>query len=403
MMIQNKARELVEEMQDGPEKDEWRASCDRLRLPYWDWAMNPLNGSPILPESLTTGSITVTFPGAGEQTIGNPLFQYAFRPLEPNIFSAPFTNWSRTVRGASSLDNTNAPSNNQLVEGNFQGGHTNTRSTLYNILSQYQTFNQFSNSGSERSQIGNLEAIHNGIHASFGNSHMWYPVVSAFDPVFFLHHANVDRITAIFQKLYPDTYVTPFAQIESTYFYNSGTVLNSNSELRPFHSNANGAFWTSESAKDITTFGYTYPELANNPSNDTLKASINALYAPASPNFAKRDDGPARTYLAVVDAPWAAMDTSYAIRLFLGQPSKPVLRWMQDKNYVGSVAILAQPGLQNKAVLTGTVSLTEKINERRKAGSLLDLVLDNVLSFLKSELVVKIEKVRPHPTRSKVK
>jgi tyrosinase len=66
-----------------------------------------------------------------------------------------------------------------------------TRSNLYSILSQYQTYNEFSNAGSEFTPIGNLESIHNSIHVIFGPGHMTYLTVSAFDPIFWLHHRFV--------------------------------------------------------------------------------------------------------------------------------------------------------------------------------------------------------------------
>ncbi|KAJ2985275.1 hypothetical protein NUW58_g5624 [Xylaria curta] len=63
-----------------------------------------------------------------------------------------------------------------------------------------------------------LEFIHNNIHAwvggidvnntedprFYGAGHMGDVPVAAFDPIFFLYHANIDRLTAIYQALYHD-------------------------------------------------------------------------------------------------------------------------------------------------------------------------------------------------------
>lgn len=38
---------------------------------------------------------------------------------------------------------------------------------------------------------------------------MGFPEVAAFDPVFWLHHANVDRLFAMWQALHLDSYIEP--------------------------------------------------------------------------------------------------------------------------------------------------------------------------------------------------
>lgn len=46
-----------------------------LRVPYWDWAVNPN-----MPESLAYQSIVINTP-TGQQTMDNPLYSYKFHPL----------------------------------------------------------------------------------------------------------------------------------------------------------------------------------------------------------------------------------------------------------------------------------------------------------------------------------
>jgi tyrosinase len=67
----------------------------------------------------------------------------------------------------------------------------NQRRTLYSILSQYQHFNTFSNDGtcSIGRVVGSLETLHNPIHVNNWPGHMSPASVSAFDPMFWLHHA----------------------------------------------------------------------------------------------------------------------------------------------------------------------------------------------------------------------
>lgn len=53
--------------------------------------------------------------------------------------------------------------------------------------------------------------------------------VAAFDPIFWLHHANVDRHLALHQALYPDTFVESCAAEFPTYTIETGTILNAES------------------------------------------------------------------------------------------------------------------------------------------------------------------------------
>ena len=67
------------------------------------------------------------------------------------------------------------------------------RATIYNLLTQVQTYAAFSNTGSNdgrTSSYNSLENLHNAIHILVGGNygHMQYISLSSFDPVFFLHH-----------------------------------------------------------------------------------------------------------------------------------------------------------------------------------------------------------------------
>ena len=48
-----------------------------------------------------------------------------------------------------------------------------------------------------------LEGYHNTVHMYVGGNTMPYPSISPHDPMFWLHHANVDRIWATWQQTYP--------------------------------------------------------------------------------------------------------------------------------------------------------------------------------------------------------
>jgi tyrosinase len=139
-----------------------------------------------------------------------------------------------------------------------------------------------------------LESIHGQIHGLVGkNGHMGVVDFAAFDPVFWLHHCNVDRLFAIWQALNPTRFVIPRVNESGTFATAAGTVENADSPLPPFWQ-APGKLWTSSGARDTRTFKYTYPELemwADKPQDvrrANLRTQINKLYGATAPVAAIR-------------------------------------------------------------------------------------------------------------------
>lgn len=104
---------------------------------------------------------------------------------------------------------------------------------------------------------------------------------SAFDPVFWLHHCNVDRLFAIWQAIYPNSWIEPEETEMETATIKSGDILTGETQLKPFHKNAAGDFWTSTTSRDVTAFGYTYPEIQGGTPASTRQA-VNTLYGSSS-------------------------------------------------------------------------------------------------------------------------
>ncbi|KAI2628592.1 common central domain of tyrosinase-domain-containing protein [Hypoxylon sp. NC1633] len=119
-----------------------------------------------------------------------------------------------------------------------------------------------------------LEYVHNNVHnvcggVSFedgGVGHMSDVPVAAFDPLFWLHHCNVDRLLSIWQALnwqaWWDTPEPP----------HSGPTVpdpKPTDPLKPFHTidggNPREDYWTSEMARDWTKLNYQYDDLAPHP------------------------------------------------------------------------------------------------------------------------------------------
>jgi tyrosinase len=62
----------------------------------------------------------------------------------------------------------------------------------------------------DQGTLTSLESIHDTIHVDVGGrGHMGDPAVAAFDPIFWMHHCQVDRLLALWQAAYPETYVSP--------------------------------------------------------------------------------------------------------------------------------------------------------------------------------------------------
>jgi tyrosinase len=104
--------------------------------------------------------------------------------------------------------------------------------------------------------------VHNEIHdKTGGGGHMSSLETSAFDPLFWLHHSNVDRLWAIWQAINPAAFITPKPAPYSTFAVKQGDLQTADSTLDPFWDKTGAAFWTSARVKDsAATFGYAYPE-----------------------------------------------------------------------------------------------------------------------------------------------
>ena len=155
--------------------------------------------------------------------------------------------------------------------GQFDFGES-TREATYQTL-RLKSYNDYQ---------ANAEGIHGGVHVDVGGG-MSFVSVSAFDPIFWLHHCNVDRLWAMWQATHPGVYLQP--EPGSPTFALSGNGDDTiTTPLYPFR-NANGREWNSDQikrAEDIFTYGYSYPEVPQGRSTNALRRftnrRINRLY-----------------------------------------------------------------------------------------------------------------------------
>ncbi|OCL01252.1 Di-copper centre-containing protein [Glonium stellatum] len=422
-------RQAVAEFPVGSLKDQYTSALATFRMPYWDWAMVPPAGQVAMPSSLQRPTVQVVMPN-GTNTISNPLYAYRFHPLIYNDFyddgEPQFSVWPTTVRDPSTKQ-VNAASRNDLVANQMDQSRANLQSRLYHIFTMET---DYFNMSSDASLDDSLEAVHDTVHYTIGSGgHMSDIPYAAFDPIFWLHHTMIDRCFAIWQALYPNSYVEPMAQTYATFTTPAGSVEDMSSPLTPFHMNGNGEFWTSTLVRSTTTFSYTYPELQNGNDTAALMATINALYgsnasqqkrqhyvddvydksereerdglSTAKPErlYSRAISGApsyssGREYIANIKAQKFGLDGSFSVFVFLGSsPTTSPANWSGDPSFVGlngifSTTAISESGSDIQA--NGAVPLTAALEAKLAGDELVSLNEEVVGPYLRSQLNWKV-------------
>ncbi|TVY78681.1 Tyrosinase [Fusarium oxysporum f. sp. cubense] len=229
-----------------------------------------------------------------------------------------------------------------------------------------------------------LEYIHNNVHNLAGGSHWDKPgkiggyglghmsdvPVSAFDPVFWLHHCNIDRLLAMWQALNWGAWFD-----EPEFLKGTGKVEDKtqDDDLLPFHAvetdDPKTGYWTSRHIRDWTKLGYQYDDLRPGPDailpggdlNEEqfkldLEAHIQTIYPSAQKYYEAlfKDDnvpnkkffGPHNTdnktwndYLInVIYDRYALNGSSYSIQFWLGGDGEDRDTTFRDReNLIGQV------------------------------------------------------------------
>ncbi|EER44664.1 polyphenoloxidase [Histoplasma capsulatum var. duboisii H88] len=263
-----------------------KAATD-LRLPYWDWA-----NDPELPKSVITPQLNINTPN-GLKTIPNPLYDFAIRPSAQEGFPNDLLfKYRRTVRnpdeqGVSQID---------AIQKTLNANGALIRVNTYQLIAGEANYTVFSTDSlpDRGASYNNLENIHGLIHVSVGGNagHMTYTPWSAYDPVFWLHHTNVDRIVALWQAVHPESYVQPLQNRGGNFMERPGTWENDKTALAPFRDPSN-KFYNAETSRNLKYFGYTYPEIKDwdvSPQQLAMnvRIQVNQLYNRASDNNNKR-------------------------------------------------------------------------------------------------------------------
>ena len=368
--------------------------------------------------------------------------------------------WTNTLRYPTSSA-PDAQSNNSQAAINFDRNRPSIAQRLYALLSNYDDYNKFSNNAwrpqSPNASYDSLESLHDTVHSLSGGiiqgrspgGHMSYIPFSAFDPIFFLHHAMVDRIFAIWQTLYPDSWVKPTPAREPTYTHKAGQIQNASTPLTPFFANDNGTFWTSDGVRDHTIFGYTYAELvkqrpitsrnAQQAYQARVKAAVNRLYGTNSPATLFMNELRAQGFkeVGVVDGQindklfastlggrifdgdhyheWTinirvgkmALGGPFSIHFFLGDPPADPDSWTISPKHVGTMGVFGHadkedaPRIRRRNLdadfseedgitISGTVPLTAALVKEVIKGELASLAPQHVESYLATRLQKRV-------------
>lgn len=299
--IGNIAEQLAHDIEaNNPgEKGVWIKAAKELRFPYWDWADKdvPENG---LPPVLYKEKVEIVAAGGKKQIVGNPLSFFSYVGGVPSDFSdekddttgqvAYFSKWQRTYRYAYSTPDPEG-SHIDLVQKAFKAGAKDLRRRVAHLF----TFNDdensaiawddFSNHTAESKREidfvnrGSLEGVHDTVHLLLGgNGHMSYPDYAGFDPIFFLHHSNVDRLLALWEWCYTEYWMGsgyehdgeqyPWTQARGTYAQVYNEQLLPDGPLQPFRT-GQGDYWTSSQARFLHE--QSYPKYYSFPEFEGIK------------------------------------------------------------------------------------------------------------------------------------
>jgi tyrosinase len=435
------------------QQQRWRNAAATLRMPYWDWAMDPGQGGSTVPSQMRDQTVTVTKP-QGTVTIPNPLYKYSFGSSLPSeMGGGPWNSWPETLRRPVAGP---TRSNNNEMNARFNSLRVSLRDRVFALFASKANWGAASTSAIgvrtdlSGGGVDSFESVHDAIHNTAGGEsggHMYYLDVSAFDPLFWLHHTNVDRLLAMYQLITPNTYVSNGNVMRPMAQWNQGEPKNQYSPLKPFTKDIAGNYFTSVDVKETRTLGYFYPETSDRSYQQVARA-VTQLYGAGQRTLTKRADdksetgqylgrpikeGDYNTVLSVI-ADKYALQGSYTVHCFVGKPGNnstsnstapypvanstasavvpistgtspysnnteadydPSTDYTQDPSYVGSYGILGgmmQGGANaSQAVMTeGALPLTTCLQGKEASGELESLRPEHVEPYLKENLYYKV-------------
>ncbi|GAP85248.1 putative tyrosinase [Rosellinia necatrix] len=376
-------------------KDRYLEAARTWRLPFWDWAKNPR-----MPRYVRYKSLEIEFGGEPKVVISNPLYQFRM----PNDKKMKVYGVGSIVNfdGGKPLDygeciaTSRCPTEKERadpevwangvvhddVADKLMAEHSSVTDEsygsaaelIYRLLTYPMDYPHFAtlardetaaSAGASTSKVTNdinMEFIHNNIHYWVGGNggHMSQIPVATFDPTFWLHHCNIDRLFAIWQTLNPDKWFeTDIQRFFDQKIVGSGTLITNKTPLRPFHKDTTGTLWTPDDTRDWFKLGYTYPELASGKEtpaqllkmvNDnygmTRKEALMLAQSASTlpPGIELIDDGGAKLYdyaLSIKYSKFALNGSPFNIEVFL-RPEGETTNEFRTEDFVTNVFNFSQ-------------------------------------------------------------
>ncbi|KAF3205711.1 hypothetical protein TWF106_001033 [Orbilia oligospora] len=318
-----------------------------------------------MPKVTMDKTISVMAPdgkgGERKATIANPFYSYVFKGPENSVFKKDFTGLKATSRRPE--DSSSSVSFDAAADNAMQSGYNTRRKQTYNALTSATTFNFFSNA---------LEKLHNDVHMQVGgNGIMGLISYAAFDPIFWLHHNNIDRLLAIWQAANPGKYLTPDTATSS--FKRKVQKTDQDDLDTPLYpwKHPDGEWWTSHDVKDVTNiwkYGYGYPEVPcyyqgdTNTLDDHATEAINRAYGDIGvPRIKGRAAVKSASIAGRNVTEWdiniivdqAELPGTFSIYVFLGNPPADPKKWDMSSQKVSTMTLLGNPEVAKMSKLEG--------------------------------------------------
>ncbi|KAJ8068065.1 hypothetical protein OCU04_003639 [Sclerotinia nivalis] len=362
----------------------YTTAAKNFRIPYWDWA-----AVPALPPIVSDATVQIATP-SGTQNVANPLLLYKFQqfPLNGTWFPTTGTN---TADRDLAQDPTTLRFPNAAIQGTSQSNIVNENLGAVGLMSMiYSMFSKstaFYNIATQVSTSPSLENPHGAVHVAIGGpyGHMSQLSYSAFDPIFWLHHANVDRLFAMWQAIYPDVWMLPTSDQIGTFTIARGTSDTSASPLTPFYQPDGEAPWTSDAAHYTNTFGYSYPSVPDaiitnaNELSANVTATVNALYNPRGEfGSSKRKRDEKREWSVAIQVLATALGERFTVRLYT--KGAPVASFCVLPPPVADGRIPPSLTYHNEFTLADAIKTVDTTN------------IEDVVDYLKTNLSWTVEK-----------
>lgn len=424
-MLQRHALKVAEQYPSS-KRSRYVKIAQSTRAAYWDWTQ--AENDTAFPDILSDKTVTVNSPN-GIRTIPNPLRRYKFNPDANGLEFTPWKDALYTTRSPTNRTDLTSASQQDASRRQVDLNRAQWHDRVYKVLTNYTEFKYVSNEGwIEESDVNlqdSFEAIHDAVHGAVGgdNGHMTLTDFSSFDPTFMLHHANVDRLFAMWQALHPDSWFEPTREQTGNFWFKEGSTSTPTQGLVPFKKNQDGDYLTANDLRNWTNFGYNYPETPSDYTIASVRATIDELYSDAQTSlitnarpqpprakslrgrfFGKIEEetdeatpsNAVRDYMINFRGDKGALGKPYAIYAFLGEADEDHTKWVSSPNLIGYQTIVSRLWSKEKMEkmtptwIAGQIPINRAIKAKIESGDIEDSSDKNIRKYLKENLSWKV-------------